>query len=218
MRQFADSFARLPAAEAIAARLIGAVPMFAHLREARILMVASQRAPVLHGHPCQAFVAAPRVQGPFKWFFDWMLAGFAAERFEWEEPDFVILFDAALWAGFDDEHQEHLVYHELRHIEQRTEAETGIPKFSKDDGRPMWRLVPHDAEFFFDEVERYGPEVTGHVEATVALASGAKAAAQRQAEAGRRARGRGVSTDDGDARVRHALPRGAERRHRDRDS
>lgn len=198
MKHFADSFAELPAAAEIAARLITVVPHFAHLEEARLLCIGSQRQPMLHGHPCQAFVAKPGVQGPFTWLFDWLLAGFARERFEWEDPDFVVLFDAALWQTYDAEHREWLVYHELRHIEQRTD-EHGIPKFSKDDGRPMWRTVPHDAEFFFDEVERYGPEITGQVEATIALASGARAAEKRA---------RGVRPDSANGSVRAPLRRG----------
>lgn len=180
MKQFPDSYRVLPEARELAARLIGSVPHFGHLSDCRLLVVASERQPVLHGHPCQAFVAQPHVQGPFSWLFAWLLASFARDQFRWEDPDFVIVIDAALWSSYDDAHREWLVYHELRHVEQRTEAETGIPKFSKEDGRPMWRLVPHDAEFFFDEVERYGPEITGHVEATVALASGAQAAADRR--------------------------------------
>lgn len=212
MKQFADSYALLPEAAAIAARLIEAVPHFVHLREARVLFVASQRQPMLHGYPCQAFVAKPQVQGPFSWLFDWFLAAFAEDLFGWEDPDFVIVVDVARWQSFDDEHREWLVYHELRHVEQRTDPETGIPKFSKDDDRPMWRLVPHDAEFFFDEVERYGPEVTGHVEATVALASGATAAADRREsrdrENGRGRRRRSIQSDDRDASVRGALHRG----------
>lgn len=214
MQQFADSFAVLAEAEAIAARLIGSVPHFAHLTEARLLFVASQRQPVLHGHPCQACVVKPYVQGPLRWFFDWFLAEFGRDRFGGEEPDYVVLFDAAIFQSYDDEHKEWLVYHELRHIEQQTEHDTGLPKFTKEDGRPMLRLVAHDAEFFFDEVERYGPQITGHVEATVALASGARAAAEREAAAsGGRPRGgaRGVPADDVHAGVRGAL-RGSDHR------
>lgn len=199
MKHFADSFALLPEAYAIAERLIKSVPHFVHLEEARLLLIASQRQPVLHGHPCQACVVKPYVQGPLRWLFDWTLAEFGRERFQGETPDYVILFDAALFGSYDATHREWLVYHELRHIEQQTEHETGIPKFSKEDGRPMWRLVAHDAEFFFDEVERYGPEVTGHVEATIALATGARAA-QTRAEA--------VHADAGDAKVRRPVSRG----------
>lgn len=208
MKQFADSFALLPEAEATAARLTASVPHFAHLAEARLLFVASQRQPVLHGSPCQACVVRPYVQGPLRWLFDWMVASLGRERFQWDEPDYVILFDAALFQSYDETKREWLVYHELRHIEQQTEHETGIPKFSKEDGRPVWRLVPHDAEFFFDEVERYGPEVAGQIEATIALATGARAAQIRDAEAADS--GAAVRAHAGDGSVRRPL-RGGDR-------
>lgn len=206
MKQFADSFAALPEADALAARLIRSVPHFAHLSEARLLFVGSQRAPVLHGHTCQACVVKPYVQGPLRWMFDWMLAGFGRERFDWEDPDYVVLVDAALFTSYDAQHREWLIYHELRHIEQRND-ENGIPKFTKEDGRPMWRLVPHDAEFFFDEVERYGPEVTGQVEATIALATGHRDAQVRAADA---ERAEGVRANTADGHVRAPL-RGGDR-------
>ena len=180
MRQFDDSYALNADAAVIARQLIESISMFAHLGEARILYISSQRQPMLHGHPCQAFVAEPRVQGPFRPLFDWMLAGLGADVFEQEEPDLVVMIDAALWQSFDAEHREWLVYHELRHVEQKCDPETGLPKFSKEDGRPMLRIVSHDAEFFFDEVERYGPDTTGQVEATIALASGGEAASRRR--------------------------------------
>lgn len=197
MKQFADSFARCTEAEAIAARLVTAVPHFAHLAEARLLFVASQRQPVLHGHPCQACVVKPYVQGPLRWFFDWALAGFGRELWDGDEPDYVVLIDASLFASYDETRREWLIYHELRHVEQQND-DNGIPKFSKEDGRPMWKLVPHDAEFFFDEVERYGPEVAGQVEATIALASGHEAARARAEAAG-------VSPDAADAQVRRRV-------------
>ena len=206
MQQFADSYALLPAAAAIGTRLIQSVPHFAHLSEARLLYVSSQRQPMLHGHPCQAFVAKPKVQGPFHWFFEWLVSGFAGQVLEGEDPDFIVMVDAALWESYDATKREWLVYHELRHIEQKTD-ENGIPKFSQEDGKPMWKLVPHDAEFFFDEVERYGPEVTGQVESTIALATGHRNAQERDG-AEQRDRAATVHGDASDGAVRRPVRRG----------
>ena len=39
----------------------------------------------------------------------------------------------------------------------RVDEDTGIPKVSREDGRILTKLRPHDFEFFDAEVWRYGP-------------------------------------------------------------
>jgi hypothetical protein len=125
---------------------------------------------MLHGAACYAFIAQPSVQGPLSKLFTWMLAGACARELEWEEPDFVIVIDAAIWPTLDALRKERLMYHELRHIAAR-ENEYGVPTLDKE-GRAMLKLVPHDAEFFHDEVSRYGLEVCGLEETAIAIAEG----------------------------------------------
>lgn len=171
MRQLADSFALAVEARTIGTRLIADSPMFAHLGQARLLYLASQPLVSLRGAACNACIVQPSMQGPLKRFFDWVLASTAAPDLDWEEPDFVILFDAAAWSTLDAIGKERLVYHELRHVAAR-ENEYGVPKLDSE-GRPMLRLTPHDAEFFHDEVATYGIETCALEDACVALAEGA---------------------------------------------
>lgn len=117
-----------------------------------------------------AFIGQPRVQGPLGALFTWMLAGACAKVLEWDEPDFVIVIDAALWPDLDAVGQERLMYHELRHV-AAVENEFGVPRLDHE-GRPLLKLVPHDAEFFHDEVEKYGVQVCGLEDAAIAIAEG----------------------------------------------
>jgi hypothetical protein len=71
------------------------------------------------------------------------------------------------------------VFHELLHTFQRTDKD-GALKFSDDDGRPVLALRPHDAEFFHDELERYGPSVCGAVDAAIAIAAGGRLEQRRR--------------------------------------
>lgn len=174
-----DSFALHPEAAAIGAGIIRAYDELGHLSEARLAYVASQPTPMLHGWPCWAFVAQPRVQGPMREWFEWALAGFCAPQCEGEVPDFVVIVDAALWPSWDGERQERVIYHELSHIIVREDPETGVPKLG-EDGRPLLRLKPHDYEFFDAEVRRYGPEVCELDRAAAAIADGYRAAERRR--------------------------------------
>jgi hypothetical protein len=69
-------------------------------------------------------------------------------------PDFLVLIDRHLWAGFDAEQKLALVDHELMHASQAND-ENGSPKFHKD-GRPVWSIRGHDVEEFAGTVERHG--------------------------------------------------------------
>jgi hypothetical protein len=170
LRQLADSFTLAADAQAIGDRLIAEVPRFAHLSQARLVYLASQPTVTLHGNPCWACVVNPSVQGPLTRFFDWVLASMAAPLLEWDEPDFVVLIDAAVWSTLDALRRERLIYHELRHIVAR-ETEYGVPKLDAE-GRPMLRLVAHDIEAFEDEIATYGIEACGLEDACIAIADG----------------------------------------------
>lgn len=126
----------------------------------------------LQGVERRAIVTLPHVQGPLKRLFDWMIASLCAPELDWEEPDFLIVLDAAIWPTLTAVRQERLVYHELCHVVAR-ENEHGVPKLD-NEGRPMLKVVPHDAEFFFDEVERYGVEDCDLEDACLAIAEGAR--------------------------------------------
>lgn len=154
---------------------------FAHLAQARFACVLSQPEVRLHGSMCHALVGIPTVQGPFGRLFTWMLASLLQPVLEWEEPDFVILIDAAAWPSRDAVRQERLIYHELRHVVAR-ENEYGVPRLDAE-GRPMLRLVPHEAEFFLDEVERFGVQACDLEDACVAIAEGVRLDRRKAAEA-----------------------------------
>lgn len=178
MEQFSDSYALSAEAQTLMAQLIESCEEFGHLEQARIACVASQREPMLRSWPCHAFVAEPRVQGPCKFLFDWLISQFTAPLFGGEDSDFIVIIDAALWPSWSAEYRERVVYHELCHIVAR-EDENGIEKRG-DDGRILLRLKPHDYEFFEREVQRYGPELCELDSAAKAIADGYRAAERRK--------------------------------------
>jgi hypothetical protein len=172
VQQLADSFSLATDAQRLAETLIRTVDRFAHLAQARYVCLLSQPAVTLQGTERAAIVCLPNVQGPLKRMFDWMVASLCAPVLNWDEPDFLILIDAAYWSSRDTTgmRKERLVYHELCHVVARTN-EYGVPKLDHE-GRPMLKLVPHDAEFFHDEVERYGLEVCQLEETAASIAAG----------------------------------------------
>jgi hypothetical protein len=171
VEQFADSFKLAEAPQSIVAQLIEREQEFAHLGLARLACVFSERELWLHGGQKAAIIATPAyVQGPLRHLLTWLVAGLVAPLFEWEEPDFLILVDRALWDTLDPERRERLVYHELCHVQAR-ETEFGTPRLGQD-GRPMLKLVPHDAEAFHAEIERYGVEICGLEDTAIAIATG----------------------------------------------
>jgi hypothetical protein len=132
----------------------------------------SQPTVTLRGSACNAIVCVPSVQGPLNRFFVWLIARECAPLLEWEEPDFLIVIDGAIWPSLDGVRQERLIFHELCHVVAR-ENEYGVPKLDSE-GRPMLRLVPHDIEAFEDEVTTYGVEVCGLEDACIAIAEGVR--------------------------------------------
>lgn len=178
MQQFSDSFALAVAAQAVTTHLIATLDEFAHLSDARIACVFSERVPMLRGTPCHAFIGQPTVQGPFSPWFEWSLAQFCVELFAGEPPDFVMMIDRAVWDSESLERRERLMYHELCHVVSR-EDEFGVAKMA-DDGRPLLKIVPHDYEFFDAEVRRYGPDVCNLDRAAIALADGFRAEQERR--------------------------------------
>lgn len=203
MQRFADSHTRLLDAEPIAQFLIEErfASELQHLRQARILCILSQREVMLRGWPAAAYIGKPRVQGGMSAFVEDLVAQFAAPLFEGHDPDFIIRFDAACWDQLGStepardfwralhlsapDHatwtigRERLIFHELLHVYQPLDKE-GAPRFSQEDGRPVLALKPHDAEFFHDELEHYGPTVCGAVDTAIALATGGRLEQRRR--------------------------------------
>lgn len=171
MEPLADSFALAADAQAFVRRL-QLLPEHAHTADALILCIDSQRAVMLRGWPCNALIAEPKIQGPFREMWRWFLAGLGKPVLNGEDPEFIVLIDAAVWSSLDATARERLIYHELKHLQVKENAETGEPRLHKD-GRLQLRLVPHDVEVFTDEVARYGPEVTGLETLCEAIVTGA---------------------------------------------
>lgn len=180
MHALDDSYSLAVDPQAVVARLIADKPEFQHLTRARIVCMLSQQTPMLRGCPCWAFVGRPSVQGPYKALFDWMLSQFVAPLLDGDDVEYLIVFDAAIWPSLDAIRQERLCYHELCHLQPR-EAEDGSGIRLDREGRPQLKVVPHDAEFFFDEVRTYGPEVTELHDAVASIVEGQAAANARQA-------------------------------------
>lgn len=170
MEHFRDSFALAPDAQAFVGSLVASKPQLNHLTEARIVCVASQIRPRLHGADCNAFIIhAQRLQGPLRDYCLWLMAMFQEPVAGLEGADFLVIIDAAIWSGLDARRRERLMFHELRHIQLVEDAETGAPRMDTE-GRPLMKLVPHDYEIFDDELREYGPvtcDVDGLAEALV---------------------------------------------------
>jgi hypothetical protein len=168
---------RADEAAAIADRLVQTVDELHHLRTARIAWIAMPPPVMLRGWPCAAFIAQPRVQGPLRVVFETLLDHWLGDEWDGLPPDYLVLVDAERWATLDAERQERLVYHELSHVRQR-EDRFGAPVFA-NDGRPRWRLVPHDTEVFHEEIRRYGTEICGLEAHEAALEEGNRRARVR---------------------------------------
>ncbi|MGL5936897.1 MAG: putative metallopeptidase [Cetobacterium sp.] len=151
-----DSFALHADAQGVMNRLRAFLPELSHTKDARIVCIASQIEPRLHGHPCRAFICDPKVQGPLRHWFGWALAEFCHPVLEGESPDYLVVFDAALWASMSSQQREILMYHELLHLHAKEDLDSGAPKLD-DEGRPLLTIAPHDTELFHAELRRYGP-------------------------------------------------------------
>lgn len=162
MAHFADTFALFPEGQRHAMTLIEACGEFGHLSSARIPVVLSQRTLVQAGRACPvAVLHGATYEGSnsaTRNLNAWLRAEFFRPLLDGHDPDFIIMCDVALWPEALLS-QEHLIYHALSHVEQRTD-QYGAPKFG-DDGRPMLRMRPHDIERFAGELERYGQVIEG---------------------------------------------------------
>jgi len=182
VEHFDDTYALAPDAQAVMQRL-QMLPSLAHTREARIVCVSSQRTPMLRGWPCRAFIGTPRVQGPYRPFFEWFLAAFCRPILGGEEPEYLVVIDAALWPGLDATQQERLMFHELLHLREKENPETGEPRLH-EDGRPQLQVVPHDVEVFTEEVARYGAEACALDALCQAIVDGQQRIEARRGKAG----------------------------------
>lgn len=135
----------------IVARLIADLAEFSHLRDGEARLEILMRADPLErqGRSILGTAMLPRFQGSTRPLCEWLLATVLGGM-----PDFLIVLDATWWATATPTMREALVYHEMCHCQQATDAD-GEPKFT-DDGRPVWTIKGHDIEEFEAVVRRYG--------------------------------------------------------------
>jgi hypothetical protein len=161
MQHFADTFAPFPAGAAMVERLVSECGEFSHLAQARLACLVSQRALVDRGRAMPAVALYPQseVRSTTKGaLFEWLLAEWLRPMLDGHDPDFLLLFDVALWPTSTVE-QEHVAYHVLCHL-HHAEDEFGAPRFGRN-GRPMLKLRNHDIERFHAEIARYGTAIEG---------------------------------------------------------
>lgn len=85
------------------------------------------------------------------------------------DVDFLLTFYAPAAEQLDNRAFCALVEHELHHCGQAIDG-YGQPKFSREDGRPIFAIKGHDVEEFVDVVARYGmtsPDVKAIVDAAL---------------------------------------------------
>lgn len=75
-------------------------------------------------------------------------------------PDFIITLDAEFCAQCGDAEFMALIEHELYHAAQDVDT-FGMPKFSRETGRPIFTIRGHDVEQFVGVVRRYGADAAG---------------------------------------------------------
>lgn len=128
-------------------------PDHAHLREANIGMVWTNRPNTRHGRTvlgqaelCPTMVSAGQ----------WVKGRLEFQLAEWfgSVPDFLVTVFAPYAAECSATTFCALIEHELYHCGQRLD-EYGMPKFHKD-GTPVYAMRGHDVEEFVGVVRRYG--------------------------------------------------------------
>lgn len=177
MERFADSYSLATEAQVLVKR-VQLFPELQHTVGARILCVLSQPTVMLRGDPCRAFIGEPKVQGPLRPLFQWFMAELARPLFGGEDPEFIVVIDAALWQSSSKTERERLIFHELKHLVVR-ENEDGEPRLH-EDGRFQLRTTRHDHEVFEDEIKRYPEEVDGLDKLTEAIVEGAQRAREKR--------------------------------------
>ena len=127
-------------------------PEHAHLREHDIQFAYLFRnAPKAKGGKVVlGSVHEPTCQGDMRDVFEWMLG-----RLFGSLPDYVMILDRGFWEGVTPQTREALLYHELCHVKQALD-EYGSPRFNRQTGEPIYRLVAHDLEEFNAVVAKYG--------------------------------------------------------------
>lgn len=132
-------------------------PDHAHLRSARIgflwtnvenarrgrkILGTCQLMPP-HGEPWGAARAESQIVAWFGHLPDFLITLYAPDAADMANPEFMAL-----------------VEHELYHAAQSRD-QYGNPMFSKQTGRPVFALRPHDVEEFVGVVARYGADAAG---------------------------------------------------------
>lgn len=181
MERFADSYALASEAQSLIARE-QLRPQLQHTVGARILCVSSQLQVFLRGDPAAAFIGPPKVQGPLRGLFEWFMGRLGEPVLNGEDPEFIVMIDAAIWSSLDATKRERLIFHELKHLEIALNGD-GEPRLH-EDGRFQLRVKRHDHEVFEDEIIIFGPEVCeidGLCQAIVEGQKRARAKGQRRA-------------------------------------
>lgn len=124
----------------------------AHLRENEIRFeyLFRHETKLKGGKVVLGSVHEPACQGEMRPLFEWLLG-----RLFGGLPDYVIILDHGFWNSVTPQTREALMFHELCHVKQALD-EFGMPKFNKQTGRAIYRLVGHDIEEFNAVVAEYG--------------------------------------------------------------
>lgn len=173
MKHFDDTITLAAEPATIAERVILEFEEHGYVREAapRLLFLFSQRTLFLHGGQKAAVIVQPRWQGPLGMVAEFMLAQLGRPVLDGLDPDYVVIADIAIWNGLDAERRERLISHELSHL-QPQQDEFGCVRRSKETGKPLLKLAPHDVELFESEMRRYGVEVCGAEDFVMAVVNG----------------------------------------------
>ena len=129
---------------------------FDHLEELQVVCFLDSEEIIVKRRKKAACVIIPNVTGQLSKVFSWsmfQLFGF--------EPEIVIICDAEAWSTSGGLRKTALIYHELAHVVQKENRNSGLPMFDKQTGRPVYELQDHDVEEFYDVAAKFGDALGG---------------------------------------------------------
>lgn len=133
-------------------RLVAVCPEFEDIRvgEAAIMVLFRTEEKIKNQEMILGEMCLPRWQGNLASLASWLLVKACGGAM----PDFIMILDAAFWERASPEQREALVHHELKHCHHARDKE-GELRFT-DEGLPVWAIIGHDVEEFYDTVRRFG--------------------------------------------------------------
>ena len=168
-------FFKSPEIAAYAQAIIQVFPEhFEHLQECRIGYLITDEEIRMQGRDKAGYAIMPQAMGQNGKLFDWTLAvqfGFIDECFDAPvPPDAIMVVQQEAWQVYQPIQRAGLVFHELKHI-AHLHTKDGEPRYSDEDGRPLYSIIGHDVEEFTEVAALFGQQTQWKGFAQIVLGS-----------------------------------------------